>query len=357
MGKTIGFVLGSGLVLILLYLFFWPVPINPASWTPPDMPPLIGVYQENNQLAVVARLEIGAGIGPEDIAFDSQGFIYSGMADGNILRFRPDDSNPEIFVNTGGRPLGLAFDAHGFLVVADAFKGLLAIAPDGSIQVLANQVNGERINFADGLDIAGDGTIYFTEASRKFAQDEFMLDLYEHQPNGRLLAYEPATGRTQVLLSNLYFANGVAVSPDQSFLLVAEMGTYRILRYWLEGPRNGDVDIFIENLPGFPDNIRSNRRDTFWVAWSTGPEAREMMDAILPHPFLRKIIVRVPKAWMPKPPRSGYVLGLDLNGHVVLSLQDPTGKFYSEVTTAREFSGMLYLGSSSEDAIGRLPVP
>src|SRR5512138_1400198 len=112
-GKTIGFVLGPGLVLILLYLLFWPVAINPASWTPPDMPPLIGVYQENNQLAVVARLGIGAGIGPEDIAFDSQGFIYSGMADGNILRFRPDDSNPEIFVNTGGRPLGLAFDAHG----------------------------------------------------------------------------------------------------------------------------------------------------------------------------------------------------------------------------------------------------
>lgn len=344
-------------MLIVLYLFFGPVPINPASWTPPDMPALTGVYQENNQLAVVKRLGIGAGIGPEDIAFDSQGFIYSGVADGNILRFRPDGTQLEIFVNTGGRPLGLAFDARGFLIVADAFKGLLAIAPDGNIEVLANEVNGGPINFADGLDIAADGTIYFTEASRKFAQDEFMLDLYEHRPNGQLLAYDPTTRTTRVLLGNLYFANGVAVSPDQSFLLVAEMGTYRILRYWLQGPRAGDVDIFIENLPGFPDNIRSNGEDTFWIALSTGPEAREMMDAILPHPFLRKIIVRVPQAWMPKPPQSGYVLGLDMNGHIVLSLQDPTGNFYSEITTAREFSGMLYLGSSSENTIGRLPVP
>ena len=80
MGKTIGLALGSGLALILSYLFFWPVPINPASWTPPDMPPLTGVYQENNQLAVVERFGIGAGKGPEDIAFDSQGFLDSGMA-------------------------------------------------------------------------------------------------------------------------------------------------------------------------------------------------------------------------------------------------------------------------------------
>ena len=357
MGKTIGYVLGSGLALIMLYLFFWPVPINPVSWTPPNMPPLIGVYQENYQLAAVERLGIGTGIGPEDIAFDAQGFMYSGVADGNILRFLPGATQPEIFVNTGGRPLGLAFNARGFLIVADAFKGILAIAPDGNIEVLANEVNGEPINFADGLDIAGDGTIYFTEASRKFTQDEFMLDLYEHRPNGRLLAYDPVTKRTQVLLGNLYFANGVAVSPDQSFLLVAEMGAYRILRYWLRGPRVGEVDTFIENLPGFPDNLRSNGEDTFWVALSTGPEAREMMDAILSHPFLRKIIVRVPRAWMPKPPKSGYVLAVDMNGHVVLSLQDPTGKSYSEITTAREFSGMLYLGSSSENTIGRLPIP
>jgi sugar lactone lactonase YvrE len=164
MGKTNRLVLGSGFVLLLLYLLFWPVPINPDSWTPPDLPPLTGVYQKNNRLAVVEKLGIGAGIGPEDIAFDSQGYIYSGVADGNIFRFRPDGTQPEIFVNTGGRPLGLAFDARGFLIVADAFKGLLAVAPDGSIQVLANQVDGERINFVGGIDVASDGTIYFSEA-------------------------------------------------------------------------------------------------------------------------------------------------------------------------------------------------
>lgn len=357
MRKRIGLTLGVGIVIILLYLLFWPVPIKPAAWTPPDLPPLTGVYQENNCLAAIERLAQGVGIGPEDIAFDSQGFLYTGLEDGRILRVSLDGNNTELFANTGGRPLGLAFDAQESLIVADAFKGLLAIAPDGDIRVLTDTVDGRRINFADGLDIASDGTIFFSEASNKFAQNEFMLDLYEHQPNGCLLSYHPSTHTTQIVLDHLYFTNGVAVSPDQSFVLVAEMGMYRVQRYWLTGPRRGEADVFIENLPGFPDNIRSNGKESFWLALSKGPEAREMLDTFLPHPFVRKIFLRVPEAWLQSPPSSSYVLKLDKSANILLTLQDPKGQFYADLTTVREYSGMLYLGSSTEDAIARISLP
>jgi hypothetical protein len=79
--------------------------------------------------------------------------------------------------------------------------------------------------------------------------------------------------------------------------------------------------------------------------------------SVLPNPFLRKVLVRLPEALRPAPPRSDYVLSLDMNGSVQYTLQDPKGEFYTDITTASEHSGMLYLGSSSEDAIGRLPVP
>ncbi len=357
MGKRIALALGTGIVVILLYLLLWPVRIDPAAWIPPDMPPLAGVYQENHRLGIVERIGEGIVDGPEDLTFDAQGRLYSGMADGQILRLSPDESNAELFTDTGGRPLGMAFDSDGSLIVADAFKGLLEIAPDGAIQVLAKEVNGVRINFADGLDIAADGIIFFSEASTKFSQDEFILDLYEHQPNGRLLAYDPATKSTCIVLSNLYFANGVAVSPDQSFVLVAETGAYRIMRYWLRGPRKGEAEVFIENLPGMPDNIRSNGKDTFWVGLPMGPRAREMTDSVLPYPFLRRVLVRIPEALRPVPPRSGYVVSVDMDGNLQHTLQDPKGEFYSEITTAIEHSGFLYLGSSSEKAIGKLLAP
>ena len=91
-------------------------------------------------------------------------------------------------------------------------------------------------------------------------------DLLEARPYGRLLRHDPATGETEVLLQGLYFANGVALSRDEDFVLVNETYRYRITRYWLTGARAGTSDIFCDNLPGFADGVSSNRRGTFWVA-------------------------------------------------------------------------------------------
>ena len=340
----------------LAYLLFWPVPIDPVAWTPPEPPPLTGVYEPNNRLALVERLGSGAGFAPEDVAVDAEGRIYGSMQDGRILRFQADGSLPEAFADTGGRPLGLRFDADGNLVVAEPYKGLLSISPEGSITVLSTEEGGVPFRLTDDVDIAADGTIYFSDASYKFTDAESMLDLLEHRPNGRLLAYDPSTNTTQLVLDDLYFANGVAVSPDQSFVLVAETGMVRVKRYWLTGPRKGESDIFIDNLPGYPDGISSNGKDTFWLALVTirNPD----FEALLPNPLLRKIILRLPQSLLGDPITPyGFVLGLDLEGRVVHNLQDPSGESYHSITNVQEHDGVLYLGSLGEDAIGRLPAP
>jgi sugar lactone lactonase YvrE len=357
MRKKIILVLVGVVVIMLLYLLFWPVPINPAAWTPPEMPPLTGVYEENNRLAAVEHLGAGAGFAPEAVVIDNGGHLYTGMEDGRIIRFENDGSNPQLFVDTGGRPLGMKFDTSGSLIVADSYKGLLSISPDGTIKVLTNEVDGNPILFADDLDIASDGTIFFSNASTKFPNDEFMLDVLEHQPNGQLLSFDPASGSTNIVLDNLYFANGVAISPDQSFLLVVETTAYRVTRYWLDGANKGKADIFIDNLPGIPDNITSNGSDIFWLALNQGPPTRETLDPLLPLPFLRKIIHRLPESLSPAPTRFGYVLGIDPHGGVRHNLQDPTGEIYADITSVIEYGGMLYLGSIGEDSIGRVAVP
>lgn len=212
------------LFLLLIYLLFWPVSIDPAAWTPPEAPAQTGVYEPNNRLAAVERIGNGTGVGPEDVAIDSLRRIYGGMEDGRIMRFQSDGNQPEVFADTKGRPLGLDFDMADNLIVCDAYKGLLSINPNGSILVLTFENGGIPFRLTDGVDIAADGTIYFTDASFKFTEKEFMSDLMEHRPNGRLLAYDPGTKTTRLVLDTLYFANGVAVSPDQSFVLVVETG-------------------------------------------------------------------------------------------------------------------------------------
>jgi len=342
--------------LLLAYLLFWPIPIDPAAWKPPPAPALEGVYAPNSRLIEAQRIGAGLCTGPEDVAVDGQGRIYGGMADGRIMRFQTDGTGHEILADTGGRPLGLAFDEEENLVVADAYRGLLSVAPRGAITVLSTEADGVPFRLPDDVDIGTDGMIYFTDASSKFPLAQGTTDFLEHRPNGRLLAYDPRTRTTRSLLGNLYFANGVAVSPDQTFLLVVESGKYRVQRYWLKGPRRGQAEVFADNLPGIPDGISCNRKDTFWLALVGLRDPR--MDRLLPHPYVRKILFRLQEItkYSPLEESYGFVLGLDTNGRVVHNLQDPSG-MYGHITSVQEHGGMLYLASIFGQSIARLPVP
>src|SRR5215213_1343145 len=342
-------------IAALAYLLFAPVPITPAAWTPPAAPTLTGQYEQNSRLAPVQRLRLGEGHAPEDVALDSDGRIYAGFEDGRIIQLQPDGSQPRTFANTHGRPLGLVFDHAGNLLVTDAIKGLLSVDKSGEVRLLADEADGVKFVCLNDIDIGADGTIYFTEASNKFPMSQHVNDLLEHQPNGRLLALDPKSGKPRTLLKDLYFANGVAVSPDQSFVLVAETGMYRVRRVWLKEPKIGQNDVFIDNLPGFPDGISSNGKDKFWLALVTPRQA--LFDKLLPHPFLRKIVYRLPKSLQPAPQRYSFVLGLDSAGRVVENLQNGAPDCYAQIANVVERNGALYFGSIGEDMVGRSTLP
>lgn len=348
-------ILTALICIILLYLLFWPVAISPQAWTPPAAPELTGQFQRNSQLSGVERLSIvagGTGFAPEDIAIDAHGRIYAGIDDGRIIRLQADGTHPEVFSNTQGRPLGLVFDSAGNLIVADAKKGLLSISPDGLVSVLATEADGVPFGCTNDLDLAADGTIYFTDASTKFPLSNYVEDLLEHQGTGRLLSFDPKTKTTRTLLKDLCFANGVAVSPDQSFVLVVETGAYRVYRVQLTGgATRGKAEVFIDNLPGFPDGISSNGRDKFWLALVNPRD--KALDELLPHPFLRKMVFRLPRFIQPAPRRYSFVLGLGLNGQIVDNLQDGSDKCYARIANVLEHQDTLYLGSIGESAVGR----
>ena len=74
---------------------------------------------------------------------------------------------------------------------------------------------------ADDLDIAADGTIYFTDATKRYDIADWGLDLLEGRPNGRLLSFEPKSRTTKTVCDNLIFPNGVCLTHDGQHLLVA----------------------------------------------------------------------------------------------------------------------------------------
>ena len=341
------------LLAAALYLALTPSPIDPLPWEAPEAPPMTAVLEPNDTLMKAELLARGQIHGPEDTAVDAQGRVYAGLHDGRVVRVLADDS-VETFADTGGRPLGMDFDAAGNLILADAYKGLLRIDPQGRIEVLTTEADGLPFAFTDDLDIASDGIIYFSDASSRFQQPDYLLDLLEARPHGRLLSYDPSTSETRVLLDGLYFANGVALSANEDFVLVNETYRYRITRYWLKGERAGQHEVFIDNLPGLPDNLQGDRKGTFWVALPTPRKADA--DFLHRHPWLKAQLAKLPRALWPKAIPYGFAIALDENGKIVRSLHDTSGTHLRMVTSVKPVGDYLYFGSLDNDRIGKLPL-
>ena len=292
---------------------------------------------------------------------------------------RLDGGDSEVFATTNGRPLGLAFAegpvprseeadsgdgensedggdrADQTLIVADADKGLLAIDAEGDITVLASGADGTPFAFTNDVDVADNGQIYFSDASSRYGQTDYRTDLLEHGGHGRLLKYDPATGRTTVLLGGLQFANGVAVGPDDAYVLVVETGSYRICRYWLTGDRAGQSDIFIDNLPGFPDGLSFDGEGTFWLALFAPRDP--LLDFAADKPWLRAIVHDLPRELQPQPAHVGHVIGLNTDARVIANLRDAGDRAFAPITSVERVGDSLYLGSLTAPAFARIRVP
>src|SRR5256886_969201 len=230
-------------------------------WQPPALPPRARSRTGPVPLPPLRLVDVG-GTGPEDVVVDGAGRIVTGVADGRLLRIDPDSGRVERIADTGGRPLGIELLPDGRLLVCDARRGLLAVDPEGgSVETLT----GEPMLFCNNAAVAADGTVWFSDSSGRFGIDHWRAEMLEHSGTGRLLRRDPG-GAVEVVLDGLEFANGVALSADEDFVVVAETGAYRLRRVWLRGDRAGTDDVFVENLPGIPANVSTGPDGLFWVA-------------------------------------------------------------------------------------------
>jgi len=331
-----------------LYICLWPVPVDPVAWDAPVNRGLVDPFAENDRLGSATAIELGDYEGPEDVSLGFHGLLYSGTEDGKIISFQADGSNLQVFADTGGRPLGIEF-AGSFLYVANSFIGLQRVRADGRVVTLADEFEGQPIAYADDVAVAKDGTVYFTDASSKFNASQWqgtysasLLDLLEHGGHGRVLKYDPFSDETTMILEGLNFANGIAISDDQSYLLVNETGSYRVHRYWLQGSMAGTSEVVIDNLPGFPDNINNGLNGRFWIGLVAPRSA--VLDRYSGNPFVRKMMQRLPAALRPKAAPSTHLIAIDGDGKVLMNLQDSQARFPA-ITGALETGRNLYLTS------------
>ena len=320
-------------------------------------------YALNDRLRDVEVIGLGKIDGPEDILLDNNDDIYTGNRIGDIIRFKaPDYKEPEVFAHCGGRPLGLAFDKNGNILVCIGGMGLYSIDKNRKITKLTDETNrtpwsiidDSRLSLADDLDVAPDGRVFFSEATKRYEMHEWPVDSLEGRGNGRILCYDPSNKKTKTLIRNLVFANGVCVAHDNNSFFFAETWGCRVSRYWLNGPKAGKVESILPDIPGYPDNINRASDGNYWLALvGMRTPAYDLAMAI---PGFRKRMSRrvASDEWMFPNINIGCVIKFNDRGEVLEAFWDFGGVNHPMVTSMREHRGYLYLGGINNNRIGRI---
>jgi ribose transport system permease protein len=301
--------------------------------------------------------------GPEDVILDRNDHLYCGDRHGDIIRFlAPDYKTREIFAHVGGRPLGMAFDKDDNLLVCIGGMGLYAVSPAGEVSKMTDEtgrtrlsvIDDSRLKLADDLDIAQDGKVYFSEATVRYEMEEWPVDSLEGRGNGRIICYDPKTNHTQTIIRNRIFPNGICMAHDNKSFYFAETWAARISRYWVEGPKKGQVEEVISQLPGFPDNINRASDGTYWLALAGIRTPTQDLAMRMPG-FRRRMARRVAAdEWLFPNINTGCILRFDDQGNILESLWDMGGENHPMITSMREHKGHLYLGGITNNRIGRI---
>lgn len=204
----------------------------------------------------------------------------------------------------------------------------------------------------------------------------------------RLIRYNAAEKKNEVLLRNLGFANGVKLSDDESFVIVAETLMSRLVKYHLKGPKAGQHEILIEALPGLPDNIHSDGHGGFLVTFVIDANSNNplLVQSLAPHPYLRKMLLRLahliempfelidryyPTIYVKKIMHwwgsflmvqvmgdlsRSSVLRFDASGNILNILQSDDTNMINGISSAYIHNDYLWLGSPWNNNIMRVPL-
>lgn len=320
-------------------------------------------YALNDKLRGVETIGLGEVEAPEDVVLDTDDNLYCGNRHGDIIRFfAPDYKRQEVYAHIGGQPLGMAMTQDGTLFVCVGGMGLYRVNSDRSVAKVTDETNrsllsiidDSRLRLADDLDIAPDGRIFFSEATVRYEMHEWPTDSLEARGNGRIICHDPRTGKTSTVLRNLVFPNGIVMASDGQSLLFAESWACRISRYWFDGPKKGTVEVVIDDLPGYPDNLNRASDGNYWLA-IMGVRS-PVFDLAMKRPaFRRRMSKKLPgDEWLAPNLNTGCIVKISEMGEVLDVMWDQGGENHPMITSMREHRGHLYIGGIHNNRIGRL---
>ena len=340
----------AALVVIVLLLAYGPGALDARHFDPPHADPELEALFDTPQTPPALR-EDGL-FGAEDVEPGPDGRLYTGLADGRIMARAPDGPWRQI-ADTQGRPLGLAFDREDRLLVADAKRGLIRLEPEGGWTVLLAQAPDGPLVFTDDLTVLEDGAIILSDASRRYGYGDYMTSFLEGEQTGAIYRVSPE-GRAEIIAEGFAFANGVTHDPATGLVYINETWAARV---WTLDPETGEREVFIEGLPGYPDNNHFDpETGLLWIALPSKRSAE--LEPLHPRPFLKRLAWRwIQVAGLPDlPPRPVMALAVNREGEPVHALYGPDDQDFG-VTGLAPWEGRLWAVGLERGTADAWPAP
>eukprot|EP00743_Colponemidia_sp_Colp-15_P007081 GILK01007640.1.p1 GENE.GILK01007640.1~~GILK01007640.1.p1 ORF type:complete len:377 (+),score=52.95 GILK01007640.1:30-1133(+) len=355
--------------IAFVILFCIPRPVREAVDYPLPSPlPLTGAWAFGKSLASAGKIGENVLSGCESFVVDEKRKIGYCSAERSVIAYHFENQTTETIAVLGGRLGGLHIDDNGDVYVADFSQGFFQIDPRSRIvSLVATEADGLPFGYADDVEVAQDGTLYLTDATQVYLTKQwpthsfdplypFLVDYLSAKPSGRLIKLDSKTRKATVLLQDQYFLNGIALSADESYLLLTETNALKVKRFWLKGEKKGLVEDFLTNLPGYPDSIHRGSDGTFWI---TIFNLRfPYLESLSPYGFLKSLILRLPASYVNRLATGVHhslVVQVNQDGKVLRSFHDDSGAV-NPITSCIEYDGKLYLSSMVQNAVSVFPL-
>lgn len=194
--------------------------------------------------------------------------LFSDIPDDHIYKWSPD-MGVTVFREQSGNSNGLTYDEKGRLLICEhGNRRLSCIEMNGAYTVLVDKFNRKRLNSPNDVTVRSDGLIYFTDPPYGIKPEEQELSFQG------VFRLNPTNGDVMLLVDDFDHPNGLAFSPDEKTLYIAETPR-RHVRSFDVNP-NGTLSnsrIFAEihsKLPGNPDGMKADVEGNLYVAAAGG---------------------------------------------------------------------------------------
>jgi gluconolactonase len=211
---------------------------------------------------------------------DGQYLVWSDIPNRRMLRW-VEGLGVGIFRADSNYANGNTLDRQGRLVTCEhGGRRVTRTEPDGAITVLADSFAGKRLNSPNDVVVKSDGSVWFTDPPYGILSDYEGFKAPQEQEGCFVYRLDPATGELGVATRELRKPNGLAFSPDESILYVAESGASHdpgcprhILAFPVESDgRLGRSRVFAEVTDGLPDGFRVDVEGHVWTSAGQGVE-------------------------------------------------------------------------------------